>query len=58
MSDKRLEFVILKNLVKEDVFARKVLPFIQDEYFAERDERYVYEQVQYHSYSRSIGRRT
>jgi len=45
MSDKRLEFVILKNLVKEDVFARKVLPFIQDEYFAERDERYVYEQI-------------
>ena len=45
MSDKRLEFVILKNLVKEDVFARKTLPFIQDEYFAERDERYVYEQI-------------
>lgn len=49
----RLEFVILKNLVKEDVFARKVLPFINDDYFAERDERYVYEQIReyFHKYN-------
>ena len=42
----RLEQTILKNLVHNKTFSRKVLPYIKSEYFTEVDERTVFEQVQ------------
>ena len=42
----RLEQTILKNLVHNETFSRKVLPYIKSEYFTEVDERTVFEQVQ------------
>ena len=42
----RLEQTILKNLVLNETFSRKVLPYIKSEYFTEVDERTVFEEVQ------------
>jgi len=41
MSD-RIETVILSNLVANEDYARKVLPFLQSEYFHERPDQLVY----------------
>jgi replicative DNA helicase len=37
-----IEKVILQNLVKNDVFARKVVPFLKKEYFHDRNEQLVF----------------
>ncbi len=42
----RLEQTILKNLVYNEEFTRKVLPFIQIEYFADSIERKVFKEIQ------------
>ena len=42
----RLEQTILKNLVLNETFSRKVLPYIKPEYFIELDERTVFNEIQ------------
>ncbi len=42
----RLEQTILKNLVYNEEFTRKVLPFIQIEYFSDSIERKVFKEIQ------------
>ena len=37
----RIEQTILKNLIQSEEFARKCVPFIKSEYFADTDERTV-----------------
>lgn len=44
MSD-RIELVILKNLIFNDDYTRKVLPFIKPEYFSDISEKLVYEKI-------------
>ena len=41
----RLEQTILKNLVYNEDFTRKVLPFIQSEYFSDSIERKVFTEI-------------
>ena len=41
-----LEKTILTNLVTNDEFSRKVIPFIREEYFADRVERKIFEVIQ------------
>ena len=41
-----MEKIILKNLAKNEEFARKVLPFIKEEYFASRAERVLYTNIE------------
>jgi len=42
---KRLETTILKNLTQNEEYARKVLPFLNDEYFTERSEKLVFQNI-------------
>ena len=39
----RLELTILRNLVFNEDYARKVIPFIQPEYYEQRVEKIVFE---------------
>ena len=41
----RLEQTILKNLVQNEPFTRKVIPFLKEEYFSESDEKTVFNEV-------------
>ena len=41
----RLESTILKNLIYNEEFARKVLPFIKKEYFADNTEKLVFREI-------------
>jgi len=41
----RLEQTILKNLIYNDEYTRKVLPFIRAEYFSDNNERLVFREV-------------
>ena len=41
----RLEQTILKNLIQNDEFVRKTLPYIKSEFFQERDEEFLFKQV-------------
>ena len=40
-----LDTVILVNLVKNEKYVRKVLPFIRAEYFSDADHKYAFEQI-------------
>jgi replicative DNA helicase len=42
---KRLETTILKNLIFNDDYARKILPFIKSEYFTDNTEKILFEEV-------------
>jgi len=42
MSSSRLEITILRNLVHNEDYMRKVLPFVKSEYFTDESERTVY----------------
>ena len=44
----RIEESILKNLFVSDTFTRKVIPYLEEEYFSDRSERLVYNQI--HNY--------
>ena len=44
MMDK-LEVIVLKNLVYDQTYCRKVLPFIKDEYFETHEERVVFDEI-------------
>jgi hypothetical protein len=41
----RLELTILRNLVYNEDYSRKVIPFIQPEYFEQRSEKVVFEEI-------------
>ena len=45
---KKLETTILKNLIQEEEYARKVPPFLNDNYFSEKSERIVFKQIKEH----------
>ena len=45
METVRLEQTILNNLVQSEEFARKVIPFLKEEYFSESDEKTVFNEV-------------
>jgi len=42
----QLEKIILRNLIRNDSFTRKVIPFLKAEYFSDMYERTVFEQIQ------------
>ena len=42
MSSSRLEITILRNLVHNEEYMRKVLPFVKSEYFTDESERTIY----------------
>jgi len=48
----RIEKVILRNLVYNEEYLRKVLPFIEPDYFNDRSERVVFEHIT--KYAQSI----
>ncbi|MAB55887.1 MAG: DNA primase [Synechococcus sp. CPC35] len=41
----RIEEIILKNLFVSDTFTRKVIPYLEEDYFTDRSERLVYKQI-------------
>jgi replicative DNA helicase len=41
----KIELTILKNLVHNEDFARKTLPFLKEEYFSDSSERVVYKRI-------------
>ena len=41
----KLEVIVLKNLVYNEKYCRKVLPFIKSEYFETHEERVVFEEI-------------
>jgi replicative DNA helicase len=43
---KRLETSILKNLIYNEDYARKIIPFIKDEYFSDTTERRVFKEIE------------
>jgi replicative DNA helicase len=44
MMDK-LEVIVLKNLIYDETFCRKVLPFIKSQYFETHEERVVFDEI-------------
>ena len=42
----KIEFVVLRNLVNDEKYTRKVLPFIKSEYFEEESEKIVFEEIE------------
>ena len=45
METTRIEVSIIKNLIQNDQFARKVIPFLKPEYFADSSEQLVYKEI-------------
>lgn len=41
----RIEHAILKHLIYDEDYTRKVIPFIKAEYFSDRNERLIYEEI-------------
>ena len=41
----RIETLILKNLIHNEEYSRKVLPFLDKEYFVEHTDKLLYEQI-------------
>jgi len=41
----KIETTILKNLLQNEDYARKVLPFLNDEYFTENSDKIIYNQI-------------
>jgi hypothetical protein len=41
----KLETLILNNLLKDDAYLRKVIPFLKDEYFVDATERKVFQTI-------------
>ena len=46
MTTERIEETILRNLIYDEEFYRKVVPFIKPEYFIELHERLIFEEIQ------------
>ena len=41
----RIETTILRNLVYEEEYSRKVIPFIQPDYFENRTEKVIFDEI-------------
>ena len=41
----RTEHLILKNLITDEDYARRTLPYLKSEYFQDVNERVVYEEI-------------
>ena len=41
----KVEFLILRNLLYNEEYVRKVLPFLKADYFEERNQRIVFEEI-------------
>ena len=41
----RIETTILKNLIFNEDYSRKVIPFIKSEYFENRSEKIIFEEI-------------
>ena len=41
----RLEQTVLKNLIYNEDYLRKVLPFIKDEYFSDNSDKIVFKEI-------------
>jgi replicative DNA helicase len=41
----KLETVILRNLIRNEDYLRKVLPFLKNEYFTDKTEKIIYEEI-------------
>ena len=41
----KIEFLILKNLLNNEDYMRKVVPFIKAEYFEDNNQKKVYEEI-------------
>ena len=48
--EQRLEQTILKNLVQNEEYSRKVIPFLKSAYFTESDEKTVFSEIQTYFY--------
>jgi replicative DNA helicase len=44
----RIEKVIITNLLKNEDYTRKVIPFIKDEYFQDLSEKIIFRHIQDH----------
>ena len=45
MVSERVALTILKNLIHDEEYTRKVIPFIEDDYFEERSDKVVFEEI-------------
>ena len=41
----RIETTVLRNLVFNEEYSRKVIPFIQPDYFEQRSEKVIFEEI-------------
>jgi len=41
----RIPLTILKNLLNREEYARKVIPFLKSEYFDERTDKIIFEEI-------------
>ena len=41
----KVEFLVLKNLINNEEYLRKVLPFLKNEYFEETQYKIVFEEI-------------
>jgi len=41
----KVEFLILRNLIYNEEYARKVIPFIKDDYFEDQKQRIIFEEI-------------
>jgi len=41
----KIEYLILKNLIHDEEFLRKVIPFIKEEYFEDQSYKIIYEEI-------------
>ncbi len=45
---KRLESIILKNLIFNEDYTRKIIPFLKTEYFSDSTEKVLFEEINDH----------
>ena len=41
----KIEFLILRNLIYNEEYARKVIPFIKDEYFEDQKQKIIFQEI-------------
>jgi replicative DNA helicase len=41
----KVEFLILRNLLHNEEYARKVIPFIKSEYFEDTNQKIIFEEI-------------
>ena len=45
MNNERIEFTILRNLIFNEDYTRKVLPFVNEIYFPKREEQILFQEI-------------